>query len=188
MTWLHHNVTLSDVVAAHKSWCFGIILPSLCWTHQPLTPENLLQLDFFHQHFHLCAHMARLKQTEFICFKPGFGKFLCLVWNVSCYDLNRLCLVFTSSKYLRLNPGSEVFSSQLPARTITILSICFSLCITSSSASATQQTWEMLLSDPLYALKTSVSSKMYFSKIPKFLLLETMRSSGFQLTSLLMTP
>lgn len=107
----------SDVVAAHKSWCFGIILPSLCWTHQPFTPENLLQLDFFHQHFHLCAHVARLKQIEFICFKPGFGKFLCLVWNVSCYDLNRLCLVFTSSKYLRLNPGSEVFTSQLPART-----------------------------------------------------------------------
>lgn len=130
----------SDVVAAHKSWCFGIILPSLCWTHQPFSPENLLQLDFFHQHFHLSAHVARLKQTEFICLKPGFGKFLCLVWNVSCYDLNRLCLVFTSSKYLRLNPGSKVFSSQLPARTIPIWSICLSLSNTSpSSASATQQ-------------------------------------------------
>lgn len=117
----------SDVVAAHKLWCFGIILPSLCWTHQPFTPENLLQLDFFHQHFHLCAHMAGLKQTGFICFKPGFGKFLCLVWNVSCYDLNRLCLVFTSSKHLRLTPDSEVFSSQLPAKTITILSIYLSL-------------------------------------------------------------
>lgn len=121
------HLVSQDVVAAHKSWCFGIILPSLCWTHQPFTPENLLQLDFFHQHFHLCAHMARLKQTEFICFRPGFGKFSCLVWNVSCYDLNRLCLVFTISKYLRLNTDSEVFSSQLPAGTITILSIYLSL-------------------------------------------------------------
>lgn len=160
----------SGVAAAHKLWCFGVILPSLCWTHQPLTPENLLQLDFFHQHFHLCAHMARLKQTEFICFKPGFGKFLCLVWNASCYDLNRLCLVSTSSKYLRLNPNSEVFSSQLPSSTITILSIYSSLPNTSSSsASVTQQGWRFVLSDPFCALKTSLSSKKYFSKIPKSL-------------------
>lgn len=128
MHWLHHNVTLS----VRCCCCTQVVM---FWNNSALpllnTPTiytaNLLQLDFFHQHFHLCAHMARLKQTEFICFKPGFGKFFCLVQNVSCYDLNRLCLVFSSPKFLRLNPDSEAFMSQLPAGTITILSISLRL-------------------------------------------------------------
>lgn len=76
----------SNVVPAHKSLdCFGTILLCPSRTYQPFRPENLLQLDFLHQHFNTHAHMAGLKQTHFICFK--LGSWLVVLFNRKCFAI-----------------------------------------------------------------------------------------------------
>lgn len=55
-----------NVITVHK--------PLLFWNHSvlPLSNNHIDQKTCYNQHFNIHAHMTGLKNSDFICFKPGF--------------------------------------------------------------------------------------------------------------------
>lgn len=114
MHWLHHNVTLSvrcccctQVGMFWNNSALPLLNTPTTYTRKPVTtgffPPTLPSLC---PHGKAEADWIHLLQTRF--------------WQVLVFTLKRFLLwskqVFTSSEHLRLNPDSEVFSSQQPAR------------------------------------------------------------------------